>query len=75
MSKIDEAKEILASFGLPKGQQNDRSARVLLALAGIEKDSSWNNASNKLIGIHDIIIFISEKYDFPYARRLRFFPK
>lgn len=71
MSKIDEAKEILASFGLPKGQQNDRSARVLLALAGIEKDSWWNNASNKLIGIHDIIIFISEKYDFPYAENTR----
>lgn len=71
MSKIDEAKEILASFGLPKSQQNDRSARVLLALAGIEKDSSWKNASNKLIGIHDIIIFISEKYDFPYAENTR----
>ena len=71
MSKIDEAKEILASFGLPKSQQNDRSARVLLALAGIEKDSSWNNASHKLIGIHDIIIFISEKYNFPYAENTR----
>jgi hypothetical protein len=71
LSKIDEAKEILASFGLPKGQQNDRSARVLLALAGIEKDSLWKNASNKLIGIHDIIIFISEKYDFPYAENTR----
>ena len=71
MSKIDDAKEILASFGLPKSQQNDRSARVLLALAGIEEGSLWKNASNKLIGIHDMIIFISEKYDFPYAENTR----
>lgn len=71
MSKIEEAKKILASFGLPKGQQNDRSARVLLALAGIEVKSDWKNATNKLIGIHDIIIFISEKYNFLYAENTR----
>lgn len=71
MSKIEEVKEILVSFGLPKGQQNDRSARVLLALAGIEENSDWKDATNKLIGIHDIIIFISEKYNFPYAENTR----
>jgi len=71
LKKIDEAKEILASFGLPKRQQNDRSARVLLALAGIKKKSLWKNATNRFIGIHDIIIYISESYDFPYAENSR----
>jgi hypothetical protein len=71
LNKIEEAKEILASFGLPDRQQNDRSARVLLALAGIMKKSLWEDATNKLIGIHNIIIFISEKYDFPYAENSR----
>jgi hypothetical protein len=32
MSKIEEAKLILEALGLPKKQQNDRSALVLLAL-------------------------------------------
>jgi len=71
LNKIEEAKKIITSFELSSRQQNDRSARVLLALAGIEKKSSWNNATNNLIGIHDIIIFISEKYDFPYAENTR----
>ena len=71
MSKIEDAKKILASFGLPNRQQNDRSARVLLALAGIKKKSLWKDATNRPIGIHDIIIYISEKYNFPYAENSR----
>jgi hypothetical protein len=71
LNKIEEAKDILASFGLPDRQQTDRSARVLLALAGIKKKSLWKDATNELIGIHNIIIFISEKYDFPYAENSR----
>ncbi len=60
MSKIEEAKEILIAFGFAKGQQNDRSARVLLALAGIEKKSDWKDATNNLIGIHDMIIYMNK---------------
>ena len=71
MNKLDEAKEILAAFGLPPKQQNDRSARVLLSMAHVKPDTSWNDATNTLIRIHDIIEFIAQYYDFQYAENSR----
>ncbi|MDY0095827.1 MAG: BsuBI/PstI family type II restriction endonuclease [Candidatus Vecturithrix sp.] len=71
MNKLDEAKEILAAFGLPPKQQNDRSARVLLSMAYVKPDTSWNDATNTLIRIHDIIEFIAQYYDFHYAENSR----
>ncbi|MBU1872730.1 restriction endonuclease, partial [bacterium] len=59
MSKVDEAKIILAAFGLSKRQQNDRSARVLLSLLNIKERDSWKKASINLIGIHEMISFIA----------------
>jgi hypothetical protein len=58
-------------LGLPKGQQNDRSAYTLLALAEISEDSLWKSIKNRDIGIHDIMAFISEKYGFQYAENSR----
>jgi type II restriction enzyme len=40
MSKIDEAKQILESLGLPKRQQNDRSALTLIALCNLKEDDN-----------------------------------
>ncbi len=71
MNKLDEAKEILAAFGLPSKQQNDRSARVLLSMAQVKPDTSWKDATNTLIRIHDIIEFIAQHYDFQYAENSR----
>jgi len=71
LKKIEEAKKILEAFELSKKQQNDRSARVLLALLGLKEKDPWRNASNKLIGIHDIIKFIANYYNFHYAENSR----
>ena len=45
MSKIDEAKNILKSLGLPIAQQNEISALTLLALCGIKENDKWNKAT------------------------------
>ena len=37
MSKIDEAIEILILMGIPKAQQNDRSALTLLAVLDVNE--------------------------------------
>jgi adenine-specific DNA-methyltransferase len=37
MSKIDDALKILTVMGIPKAQQNDRSALTLLAVLDIRK--------------------------------------
>lgn len=71
MSKIDDAKVILAAFGLSKRQQNDRSARVLLSLLNIRERDSWKKASNNPIGIHEMITFIARYYNFQYAENSR----
>ena len=54
-SKITEAIEILSAVGLPRAQQNERSALCLLALLDLGKDQSWDEASEPLIGITPIM--------------------
>lgn len=44
MSKIEEAKQVLEALGLPKKQQNDRSALTLLALCGLKEKNRWSKA-------------------------------
>lgn len=58
-------------MGLPKQQQNDRSAYTLLALSNIKHKDSWEESTINLIGIHGIMNFIKESYDFQYAENSR----
>lgn len=71
MSKIDEATTILESLGLPKAQQNERSALTLLALIDLKENSSWSQSKKRVIRIHDILIFIQENYGKQYAENTR----
>ena len=50
-NKIADALQILKELGMPRAQQNDRSALCLLALLNLTKDKSWADATNPLIGI------------------------
>jgi adenine-specific DNA-methyltransferase len=60
MSKIDDALEILDALGLPQAQRNERSALVLLALAGIRPRGVWRESSQPLLRIWDIMGFVRE---------------
>ena len=71
MSKTDQALEIIRSLGLPRQQQNERSALTLLALAGIGPRGSWNRAKQPLLRIWDIMAFMREKYGKDYAANSR----
>ena len=71
MGKIDEALSILKTLGLPKAQQNERSALTLLALLDLKKSSPWPKAKSRLIRIHDILKFIQENYGKQYAENTR----
>lgn len=68
--KVLEAQEILKSLKLKPAQTNERSARVLLALAGISPTEKWENASTKLMTVRNILDFIREYY-FNYAENSR----
>jgi hypothetical protein len=71
MSKQDEALEILRSLGLPRAQQNERSALTLLALAGLNPKDSWSRTRKPLLRIWDIMGFMREKYGKDYAANSR----
>lgn len=71
MGKLEEAKEILKKLGMPKQQYNDRSGYVLLALAGVREDDSWNDASINSLRIVDMMNFMAEHYEKIYKPNSR----
>jgi adenine-specific DNA-methyltransferase len=69
--KIDQALGILRDVGLPRGQQNERSALTLLALLDLKPESPWAEAGNPLRGITPIMEFMREHYGKTYAPNTR----
>lgn len=69
--KLEEAKEILRELGLPKQQCNDRSAWVLLALANVKPNDSWNVATAPLLPTVEIMDFIRTEYGKDYKPNSR----
>lgn len=69
--KIDEALDILAQLGMPRAQQNERSALTLLALLDLEPNSSWENISRPLLGVTPIMDWCRDKYGKEYAPNTR----
>ena len=71
MDRIEEARSFLKMLGMPKAQQADICCYVLLAMAGIKKDTAWIDAENEWIRIHDIIQFANTYYETTYAENSR----
>lgn len=71
MGKLEEAQEILAVLGLPRQQQNERSALTLLAFAGIGKRDSWSATATPLLRVWDVMAFMRERYGKDYAANSR----
>lgn len=71
MSKIAETLAILKSMGIPKAQQNDRSALTILAVLDVKEETPWKKAKDRSMIIHDIMVFIKEHYQVNYAENSR----
>ena len=69
--RVQEALSILKALGLPKAQQNERSALTLLALIGLKPEMRWQEAEAPLMGITPIMEFIREHYGKQYAPNTR----
>ena len=69
--RIDESLQAIASLGLPKAQQNERSALCLLALLNLTSGKSWAKADNPLMGITPIMDWVREHYGRDYAPNSR----
>src|SRR5207249_12234745 len=70
-NKIADALQILEELGMPRAQQNDRSALCLLALLNLTKDKSWADATNPLMGITPMMDFARDHYGKQYAPNTR----
>jgi adenine-specific DNA-methyltransferase len=71
MSKIEEAKDLLNMAGLPPAQRNELAALTLLALANLSEDDPWRKAERRSIRIHDMILFVEQRYHKRYAENTR----
>lgn len=71
MGKLEEARDILKSVGMPERQQADLCCYSLLAMLEIGPDTPWHCATNGWIRIHDIIQFTRDRYEIVYAENSR----
>ena len=56
---IEAAHQIIISLGLPRAQQNERSALSLLALLNLTPGKAWAQAENPLVGPPATIVLIA----------------
>ena len=68
---IEAAQQIIVSLGLPRAQQNERSALCLLALLNLTPGKTWADAENPLVGITPIMDWAREHYGKEYAPNTR----
>jgi BsuBI/PstI restriction endonuclease domain/BsuBI/PstI restriction endonuclease HTH domain len=68
---IEAAQQIIVLLGLPRSQQNERSALCLLALINLMPNKSWSDAENPLIGITPIMNWARKHYNKEYAPNTR----
>ncbi len=68
---IKAAQQIIVSLGLPRAQQNERSALCLLALLNLTPGKAWADAENPLVGITPIMDWAREHYGKEYAPNTR----
>lgn len=71
LSRVDEAIDVLRALGMPRAQQNERSALCLLALLDLTPDRAWKDAAMPLLGITPIMEWSYKHYGRKYAPNTR----
>ena len=69
--RIDEALSVLRDLGLPREQQNERSALTLLAVLDLSPTDPWEAAAAPLIGVTPIMEWVETNYGRTYAPNTR----
>lgn len=70
-SYIEAAHQIIIALGLPRTQQNKRSALSLLALLNLTPGKAWADAEEPLMGITPIMDWARGHYGKEYAPNTR----
>jgi hypothetical protein len=68
---LKSALQAIVSLGLPRAQQNERSAYCLLALLNLTPQKRWAQAENPLMGITPMMDWVRDNYGKEYAPNTR----
>lgn len=68
---LEAAQQVIVSLGLPRAQQNERTALCLLALLDLVPGRPWSEAAAPLIGITPIMNWARVHYQKEYAPNTR----
>lgn len=68
---IEAAQQVIISLGLPRAQQNERTALCLLAMLNLTPGKAWADAENPLMGITPIMDWARDYYGKEYAPNTR----
>ena len=71
MASIEEALVVLRAVGMPREQQNERSALTLLGLLDLKPGDAWADARSPLRGITELMSFFEREYGRKYAPNTR----
>jgi hypothetical protein len=69
--KLTEALRVLKDLGMPRAQQNERTALCLLALVNMTPQKRWADSEAPLVGITPIMDWAKEYYGSDYAPNTR----
>lgn len=69
--KIEQTIEILKSLGMPKAQQNERSALTFLALLNLHPEGNWQDIEKPMLGVTPIMDWCRDVYGKEYAPNTR----
>lgn len=69
--RVKQALGLLASIGIPREQQNDRSALTLLALGDVRPRTPWKSAEAPLRRITEIMDWMRDHYGVEYKPNTR----
>ena len=70
-TRVRQAFELLQMIGIPREQQNERSALTLLALADIKPRKPWKRATAPLRRITEMMDWMRDQYEVRYAPNTR----
>ncbi|MEZ5212432.1 BsuBI/PstI family type II restriction endonuclease [Gordonia sp. (in: high G+C Gram-positive bacteria)] len=69
--RIEEARDLLRSFGFDKGRCNERAARVLLAMLGMTPESPWSAVRQDALPTFEIMERIRQHWGMDYKPNTR----
>lgn len=71
MPQLNDAQKLLTTLGFDRQRTNVMAARTLLALAQLNFEQGWAEASNPRMGVRSIMDWMRQELDFQVAENTR----